>query len=1206
MSRQGASNDAAAANGDGNGVGVYPAPSGPGEEYVEFDGPGGYVGSIPKGTSMDAGSSTIRTGIDAPLAIRRMSRDIYQRNDSAPREDMANELTSAAVAASRHGASPSIRVVCNRETREFSVHGIDTMGCTWEAFTKSLAVIGRTTNRDSRLAGQMGMGFYSNIRLSDTIIFDSHSRESGERFTAMCKGGTDWQVGLKSAPMPKYGARVSMVVRRRVDMGDIEKMVRKCARLSPFPVYLTTNGMVWEDLPRFSSAKSLARASVYRGTMGSTRSDEHGADLMARLPPTQGRLAAAMYRYGIKDAMYLHGEKDGIEVCCAFTTAVKSTVDGGKVKKTIAIDRIFNRWDAYLVGMPIDLGSRPHSNWDDEDDEDNSGSGRKRRLFDHASATAVVIHDERKYRPTADRERLDADSERRVHEKIDEILREKMSSVKWPSTLAEHLRGPYRAALDAAVGSGRTMGTGDSGMAVPRIGSVHKEIAASANKRVRNGMSRRLIPLCHAVSEHPRSVMAKSADSRRIMAVARHDPSMHVIVTGKPDELAGSGIESIDDYMGRVGIGPLSRRDLADYARSPEWKAVRQSYGWTEDNEERLYSMDSQIVYMVRGRQLRGADVVRHRGPLPAGQASEIVAARSHLGAIVGAMRVSNTACSVAKLAAGHGDGSDGGQAPVLTTDPPAAPDIPPDVRIVLEEDFLRNAAEATYQTSRGEMTGSELAGHNGRMAILQYVDGPWAARMAAGIAGSAWFGKPDTLYVVCDGSEHFSLVSLLGSLAGKRPGGRKPAASREPGAAAAESPSKQQIHRVIALSKIPSEERCKSMAPAGKPTTICDEIGGGDRRGLKCGKWRADLVCEPECEWMQRMDLLLAALELENDAVLAALAGSLDSIGSTWESVPIRSLLDDMLKADMALGSDGASSCETAPSGYIDDFPMRAVNADYHVGRRVRRWFFRNDKDPVVMRRTTTAEVASYAAGRKYHTNNGPRTAEDIMAAAAAGPAGALRRAADIVVYGRDAAGLAAAIPAGENTVAIVDSYDSAVELACAIADGGFKCDIGGEYGHNVPSIMDRVVPRDIAYKFDHGRGAYLDSWAEYPAYWHGILGIRNEALRLLFASTLSECRSDRHGQDVDMFGAIADRFLMIDGQGRRPENDEIVGSSSSCGGGGKGSEGRDDCGTTQTAMPAAKQAAGRNASGGSGSGSRSMRRRTAPECTSGADKKR
>ena len=959
------------------------------------------------------------------------------------------------------------------------------------------------------------------------------------------------------------------------------------------------------DLPRFCCARSLAMEEVYRRIEpymerygGDDATDEHyaswqvcgrvdgGANPVAR----PAAFVDGMRCHDIDGIMCLHGEKDGIEACAIFMSGLRSVRDGSgkrRMERYLATkERVVN---AYLVGMPISLDYI--SGGDDDVDYDGSGGGGSRSSggkFRRFNVLVVRINDERRYRPTADRERFDAESERRIIGVVDEILAERLAAVRWPATLAEHLRGPYRAAMDLACDAGETLGTGSPTWQVPEVGEREAAMCMLGRTPVRNGFARHSMPLYHELAARPRSVMASNVDARRIMAVARHDPTVKVIVTGKAGELAESGIEGIDDYMKRVGIEPLTGEEIAAYEKSEAWGAVRASYGSPYVENGPTYGGARCSFYTATGEALEGTAAIRRNGGrIRTNKLAGIVVARSRLGAIVGAMRASGAPYAVASIASRSGadgrggggkgaKGGDGGAALVRGVLWPApnpgdvgniagygeSDDDEPPIPVIPEDDFLAAASSATYATSYGDMTGGDIAHRNGRIAIMQY-DGEReeCGLLAAAIGRSAWFGVPGTLYAVCSEREHFALVALLGATAASLGGGGKGGPL-----------STERVVRLLALNKVPDCERRKNMVPAGRPVLLGEEIGACAERGGR----HARLAATTTGGWMVQMDLLLASLLLANADVLAAIAGSAPAFShsdrrSGGDTMRLRDLIDGALEAEAALAA--APPRREPPVRHIGDFDRRHVDASSRLLSRGRRWIVRGCQRANIeaLPRATMADVAACAAGRTYHTNNGPMTGADIVRDCAKargggkggrGDDGSGRYipppiAADIVVYGKDPAGLAAAIPPASSSsgrngcsgrmLAVAASIDDAIELGSAIASAGLFCCIGGEGdsikdGGHTRRIMEDAVPRKVRSDMEP-RGKYGDAdWRDFPCAWHGLLTVRNTALRVLLGEALDVYNAG--GDEFSAFEALVDRFRWLDGQ--RP-----------CGGGDRGNAG-------------------------------------------------
>ena len=1067
------------------------------EEHVPFGASDGYAGPLPGGCTGD----TLRTRANVGAAIQRLSHDVYARIESAPRETLANEMTQAAIAAGEHGARPSIEVTIDPAARLFAVQGMDTMGMEWDAFVGALAVIGATTNADPRRAGQMGMGFYANTLLSDTILLESHSRTSGERFTAMCKGGTEWQVGLRSAPMPLYGVRVSMTVRKGIDLDRLSSAVAYSSLLSPCPVVLVKNGRR-RDLPRYADAKSLVRALYYYDIQYGRRSYEYDCEAMHRIIGEQG----------IDGVSYLHGERDGIEACAAVCTRwdFQKSANGSIVSRSKSKMRpSTTQWHAtsgtFLIGMPIDLNY--------------FGRGRFRSMI---SALAVNVHDERAYPPTADRERFDSDTEARIRGKIDLILEDALRGARHPATLAGHLRSPIRGLTEVAA-----RGTLPEvvGSLMPAAGTAVREACAAGRLPVREAFAKGVMPLSVAYEMFPRLVVTGKADAARILAVARHDPRMRVIVSRDAGIAQSAEIERIEDYMERRGIAPLANAEIAEYLGGDEWLDIRRSFGavWPQKYDEEKLMPEPFATYAAAPRAFGDGGHARiERGSAGALDARTVLAER-RLSALVGSMRATHGGgWKVAKARGGRKGGAH----------PHPGASVP-------EAKFLAWAASATYETSSGKMTGAEIAAHGGRIAVIQY-DGP-CRRLAAAIRSRPDAGKRGTLYVVCEGKEHFGILALFG--AGNAASPAAPAAPADPAAGARGAGAgrclrrRRDLFRVVARARKLDDPPPAAMPPPGAETMIYDEFPA--MGGIKGRIARGMRMCGGELEWSAMTDCLLAALELKSETLLAAFADgagvmvedSADGGGGGGRRMRPYRLLDELSAIDASSGTKIRRLHRT-----VRHPPHNLIN--YDLGFAPDTWRF---ADSTAWGRrgiegdSGWEEAGMAGLGSTYHTNNGVLSGRRVVAMAKHGKnAGAT----DILVYGR-AAGLAAVLfPSSSYTCAVVRTCDAAFELACALAASGAKSRIGIHGRPNMRSIMEAAVPDAVKGGLPGYAGETESSeWLSCAATWHGLLAIQNGAMRSLFSAMSKSYVSQWHVDEI-AYGRILDRALWLDASPDRAAN--------------------------------------------------------------------
>ena len=75
---------------------------------------------------------------------------------------------------------PRISIVLDYSNRNLVIHGANSLGMPLQKFKDVLAVLGETDNDSGNEVGQFGMGHMSFAALSDNILFECFSIESGE------------------------------------------------------------------------------------------------------------------------------------------------------------------------------------------------------------------------------------------------------------------------------------------------------------------------------------------------------------------------------------------------------------------------------------------------------------------------------------------------------------------------------------------------------------------------------------------------------------------------------------------------------------------------------------------------------------------------------------------------------------------------------------------------------------------------------------------------------------------------------------------------------------------------------------------------------------------------------------------------------------------------------------------------------------------
>ena len=308
----------------------------------------------------------INTDIEKDIVIQRISKDLYASPSSGIRELYANEARACRNTDPRE--NPWIRLTINQDNRGIILEGINSSGMSWDVFRNVYCVLGRSTNFDGKESGQFGFGRAAYTCISDIMILETHCRETGEKYAVMGKSGIGFQTGLPEPNMGNFGTRVSMTARDDVSIESIKDMVRKCSVLSGVTTEIVT-----------VMGNDLHTEYVHPATLGDCIKSTYNEDMP------------------ILHKKYYH-EISHEDVDIVFAVTGVGMRHGRGVKSA-----------GYLCGVPIEF----------------KYYGRYKGLFSHI---AVNIKDERKYRPTPDRERLAEETTNSVIELIDKQVTEYIKS----------------------------------------------------------------------------------------------------------------------------------------------------------------------------------------------------------------------------------------------------------------------------------------------------------------------------------------------------------------------------------------------------------------------------------------------------------------------------------------------------------------------------------------------------------------------------------------------------------------------------------------------------------------------------------------------------------------------------------------------------------------------------------------------------------
>ena len=89
---------------------------------------------------------------------------------------------------------PEIHITINPLERQLVIEGRNSQGISREIFENSLAVLGVSSNFDSKEIGQMGMGFAGYTMIFEALKLDTYARETNEKWSVLADGGINFKV----------------------------------------------------------------------------------------------------------------------------------------------------------------------------------------------------------------------------------------------------------------------------------------------------------------------------------------------------------------------------------------------------------------------------------------------------------------------------------------------------------------------------------------------------------------------------------------------------------------------------------------------------------------------------------------------------------------------------------------------------------------------------------------------------------------------------------------------------------------------------------------------------------------------------------------------------------------------------------------------------------------------------------------------------
>ena len=338
--------------------------------------------------------------LEQDVVIQRISHDLYAKPESGFRELVNNEVRACRMAEKSFGAKPKIVISLDPTTRELEIRGKDSIGISVETFTNIYTVVGRSSNFSGEEIGQFGFGRISYATLSDVMILETKYRTPGGdigEYAVMGKNGIGFNV-LPKPNLDSYGTVVRLVLKPEVNLGRLVDYIHEACAFSGIPIYLN----LISDLKENANWRS-EEVKYPMGYVQLNKTYQEKAEDAA---------SSGIYYHGRKKGEVvksIHTLLDGAELYGEFRVGEKEYYDN--VPRLLKIGK-----DERLIGSPIEIGvDLPFSYY------------------------VVNVLDERKFKPTADRERLREDSAKALSEQILSKVSQEISSFLDVKNLNDYL-----------------------------------------------------------------------------------------------------------------------------------------------------------------------------------------------------------------------------------------------------------------------------------------------------------------------------------------------------------------------------------------------------------------------------------------------------------------------------------------------------------------------------------------------------------------------------------------------------------------------------------------------------------------------------------------------------------------------------------------------------------------------------------------------
>lgn len=357
----------------------------------------------------DKKTGMISIKIDASI-IESLSRSLYQNPLACPREYISNEARQVRKTLKlrdsllKHTKTKKEQKQITKDynaelwisldgfSRKLVIEGRNSMGMSIAEFDQIYRVIGKSGNHSSVESGQFGIGILSYLCISDTVLIETWSRETDDKYIITAKNGYAFDVlPTNLTTLKTYGTKCTIILNPDVDLTSLRNYIRDAGKFLKCPVILKTSEM-----------------NTYNESINRTRKLGH-VDFKKYLHK-EVQMSNRQTTNKIIPPTYIHINNKDYELYGCFPY-------NNYYSKNPIIR---------LLGMPIDI--------------EHDG------LFLIPTNCLLNIKNERKYKPTLSRDTLQSRSLEKLHTNIISDLKKLFSKIKL-QTLDDVRKSPYLALM---------------------------------------------------------------------------------------------------------------------------------------------------------------------------------------------------------------------------------------------------------------------------------------------------------------------------------------------------------------------------------------------------------------------------------------------------------------------------------------------------------------------------------------------------------------------------------------------------------------------------------------------------------------------------------------------------------------------------------------------------------------------------------------